>query len=397
MLHITITERYFVNDMNTIVNNCEVVTEESSVNVVVSSVTTSSSIDVSQQEDSVVVKTKRNIFKKILQPWKWKSKKKSSKLRETSKILEGKISVRISHKDPVSKDVSQDACQGAVSPSPYPELLEIESGIDLSTFDILDISSEKDLCDVGQPMISSTLDKSLLGVEDSTLVCFKEDAAGDLIPCQHIKLNTEKEHSLNNDSHGSMTSILESTNNNSEYLEELWKSPLKIGKMTGEREGIRNTLEKKLSVRPSIEELATRGMLPSNTESERAETKKNISVKLARRLSIRPTETELMNRNILRQHTVEETQTNMKEKRDLLQRRLSFRPSVEELRKRKILQFNDYIEVTEADNYDRRTDKPWTRLSSVDKADIRKELNQFKSLEMLVHEESRHRTRYHRP
>ena len=288
--------------------------------------------------------------------------------------------------EPVSQGVVSSSCQ-------YPSPLEIDEGIDLSTLNILDISSEKDLENVDQPLICSTLDKSLLGVEDSDLVCFKEDEAGDLIPCQHIKLNTDEEDSLNNQSYGIFPRVEENSQNKGKDC----NSPRKIGKMTWEREGIRSTLEKKLSVRPSIEELATRGMLPSNTESERQETKKNISVKLARRLSIRPTETELMDRNILREHTLEETQRKMKEKRDLLQRRLSFRPSVEELRKRKILQFNDYIEVTEVENYDRRTDKPWTRLSSVDKADIRKELNEFKSLEMLVHEESRHRTRYHRP
>lgn len=41
----------------------------------------------------------------------------------------------------------------------------------------------------------------------------------------------------------------------------------------------------------------------------------------------------------------------------------------------------------------RRADKPWTRLTPRDKAAIRKELNEFKSSEMTVHEESRHLTR----
>lgn len=59
-----------------------------------------------------------------------------------------------------------------------------------------------------------------------------------------------------------------------------------------------------------------------------------------------------------------------------------------------IIRFNDYIEVTQAHDYDRRADKPWTRLTPKDKAAIRKELNEFKSSEMAVHEESRHLTRY---
>lgn len=49
--------------------------------------------------------------------------------------------------------------------------------------------------------------------------------------------------------------------------------------------------------------------------------------------------------------------------------------------------------MTQAHEYDRRADKPWTRLTPKDKAAIRKELNEFKSSEMAVHEESRHLTR----
>jgi len=46
---------------------------------------------------------------------------------------------------------------------------------------------------------------------------------------------------------------------------------------------------------------------------------------------------------------------------------LSFRPTVEELKERKIIKFCDYIEVSEAGMYDRKTDKPWTRLTPRDK------------------------------
>jgi len=46
---------------------------------------------------------------------------------------------------------------------------------------------------------------------------------------------------------------------------------------------------------------------------------------------------------------------------------LSFRPTVHELRERRILKFSDYVEVTEVDMYDRKTDKPWTRLTPRDK------------------------------
>ena len=67
---------------------------------------------------------------------------------------------------------------------------------------------------------------------------------------------------------------------------------------------------------------------------------------------------------------------------------------MEELRERKIIRFNDYVELTEVEEYDRRADKPWTRLTPRDKAAIRKELNDFKSSEMAVHDDSRHLTRY---
>ncbi|MEQ2165484.1 hypothetical protein GOODEAATRI_017283, partial [Goodea atripinnis] len=86
------------------------------------------------------------------------------------------------------------------------------------------------------------------------------------------------------------------------------------------------------------------------------------------------------------------------EKREIkrhLSKKLSNRPTVEELREAKILiRFSDYVEVAEAQDYDRRADKPWTRLTAADKAAIRKELNEFKSTEMEVHESSRHLTRY---
>jgi len=49
---------------------------------------------------------------------------------------------------------------------------------------------------------------------------------------------------------------------------------------------------------------------------------------------------------------------------------LSFRPTIEELKERKIIKFCDYIEVSDAEMYDRKADKPWTRLTPRDKASI---------------------------
>ncbi|KAK6725845.1 hypothetical protein RB195_004271 [Necator americanus] len=118
------------------------------------------------------------------------------------------------------------------------------------------------------------------------------------------------------------------------------------------------------------------------------------SIKLERKLSERPSAVELEDRNILRRDGGAKT---MEEKRKLLLRKLSFRPTIAQLKEQQIIQFNDYVEVTQAEAYDRKADKPWTRLTSTDKALIRKELNDFKALEMDVHEESRIFTRFHRP
>lgn len=46
---------------------------------------------------------------------------------------------------------------------------------------------------------------------------------------------------------------------------------------------------------------------------------------------------------------------------------LSFRPTIEELKEKQIIKFNDYVEVTQAELYDRTADKPWTRLTPKDK------------------------------
>lgn len=58
---------------------------------------------------------------------------------------------------------------------------------------------------------------------------------------------------------------------------------------------------------------------------------------------------------------------------------LNQRPTVDELRDRKILiRFSDYVEVAKAQDYDRRADKPWTRLSAADKVDKNSSLMFFR-------------------
>ncbi|KAI4896588.1 hypothetical protein NFI96_018216 [Prochilodus magdalenae] len=155
----------------------------------------------------------------------------------------------------------------------------------------------------------------------------------------------------------------------------------------------RDTLAIKLGNRPSKKELEEKNILPRTSETERQELRQQIGCKLVRRLSQRPTTEELEQRNILKQKNEEEEQEAKQEIKRRLSRKLSVRPTVAELVARRILRFNEYVEVTEAKDYDRRADKPWTRLTPADKAAIRKELNEFKSKEMEVHEESRQFTR----
>lgn len=159
----------------------------------------------------------------------------------------------------------------------------------------------------------------------------------------------------------------------------------------------RDTLAIKLGNRPSKKELEDKNILQRTSEEERQEIRQQIGTKLVRRLSQRPTTEELEQRNILKQKNEEEEQEAKMELKRRLSRKLSLRPTVAELQARRILRFNEYVEVTDSPDYDRRADKPWARLTPADKAAIRKELNEFKSTEMEVHEESRQFTRFHRP
>uniref|UniRef100_A0A3B1IIA4 Phosphatase and actin regulator 4 n=1 Tax=Astyanax mexicanus TaxID=7994 RepID=A0A3B1IIA4_ASTMX len=118
-----------------------------------------------------------------------------------------------------------------------------------------------------------------------------------------------------------------------------------------------------------------------------------IGTTLTRRLSQRPTQQELEQRNILQAKNEADRRAERSEIKRRLTRKLSQRPTVAELQARKILRFHEYVESTHAEDYDRRADKPWTKLTPADKAAIRKELNEFKSSEMEVHEDSRVYTR----
>ncbi|XP_052737537.1 phosphatase and actin regulator 4B isoform X2 [Bicyclus anynana] len=159
----------------------------------------------------------------------------------------------------------------------------------------------------------------------------------------------------------------------------------------------KESLNIKLALRPDRQELINRNILVVQSDHERQESWEAIGARLIRRLSMRPTAEELVERNILKSQSPAEEKKQKEEKKRFLLRKLSFRPTVDELKEKKIIRFSDYIEVTQAHDYDRRADKPWTRLTPRDKAAIRRELNEFKSSEMAVHEDSKHLTRFHRP
>ncbi|KTG33871.1 hypothetical protein cypCar_00038352 [Cyprinus carpio] len=133
----------------------------------------------------------------------------------------------------------------------------------------------------------------------------------------------------------------------------------------------KDSLAVKLSNRPSQRELQEKNILPAQTDEERLQSRQLIGSKLTRRLSQRPTAEELEQRNILKPRNNSEQMEEKREIRHKLSRKLSQRPTVEELRHAKILiRFCDYVEVADAQDYDRRADKPWTRLTAADKVSV---------------------------
>uniref|UniRef100_A0A3Q3IE92 Phosphatase and actin regulator 4 n=1 Tax=Monopterus albus TaxID=43700 RepID=A0A3Q3IE92_MONAL len=71
---------------------------------------------------------------------------------------------------------------------------------------------------------------------------------------------------------------------------------------------------------------------------------------------------------ILQPKNQADRQAEVREIKRRLTRKLSQRPTVAELQARKILRFHEYVEVTDAQDYDRTADKPWTKLTPADKA-----------------------------
>lgn len=69
---------------------------------------------------------------------------------------------------------------------------------------------------------------------------------------------------------------------------------------------------------------------------------------------------------------------------------------VKDTLKRPAVIFNEFVDIYEVEDYDRKVDKSWTRLTQIEKLKIRCELNNFKTSEMIIHRDSRQHTRLHR-
>lgn len=134
-------------------------------------------------------------------------------------------------------------------------------------------------------------------------------------------------------------------------------------------------------------------------ENKPQEAKFDLASKLERRLSSRGSKKDLAARNIIRSESAAEAAEKRKSLQGILQRRLSRRMSAKELRKKGVLKFHEFVDVYDAaaaDDYDRKAEKPWTKLTNADKIAIKRELNEFKRDEMPVHTESEKYTRFHK-
>jgi phosphatase and actin regulator 4 len=80
----------------------------------------------------------------------------------------------------------------------------------------------------------------------------------------------------------------------------------------------------KLAQRPDKQELIDKNIIPVMSENERQDTREAIGTKLSRRLSLRPTAEELEQRNILKQQTPDEMLIDKEKKKQTLIRKVLF-------------------------------------------------------------------------
>ncbi|XP_019403759.1 PREDICTED: phosphatase and actin regulator 3 isoform X6 [Crocodylus porosus] len=385
---------------------------------------------------------------RIFKPWKWR-KKKNEKLKQTSAVLEKKITARQGRDELIKKGLlemmeQESEIDDPVVKSPPSTILKnyvIVGSSQISGQAALFHPSGQKGSDslirgqhptpTGSPHLAAVhlplppsrvieeLHRALATKHRQDSFHGRESKGSpkkrvDVRPSRtsSIECSKEKENSLShgNDPENKRNSVKESDENkenmimNSELKddsvfyqdEEVLNDSIISGTLP--RKCKKELLAVKLRNRPSKQELEDRNIFPRRTDEERQEIRQQIEMKLSKRLSQRPAVEELERRNILKQRNDQTEQEERREIKQRLTRKLNQRPTVDELRDRKILiRFSDYVEVAKAQDYDRRADKPWTRLSAADKAAIRKELNEYKSNEMEVHASSKHLTRFHRP
>uniref|UniRef100_A0A663M9A0 Phosphatase and actin regulator n=1 Tax=Athene cunicularia TaxID=194338 RepID=A0A663M9A0_ATHCN len=375
-------------------------------------------------------KGKLSTIGKIFKPWKWRKKKTSDKFRETSAVLERKISTRQSREELIRRGVLKEMPEqdGDVTVN-----FETSNGHTIAI-------GEETIQE--ENVVKTSGDNGSLSEKASALEGKKEDQKESTtdhcpeIPASHApplpKPKPKPKKAPLPPKNAIAASTTSHNSNEAPHAKKKGKAPAKQPPLpppkptshSANREageyctgsasysgcmcmGVlgslaskirrRDTLAIKLGNRPSKKELEDKNILQRTSEEERQEIRHQIGTKLVRRLSQRPTTEELEQRNILKQKNEEEEQEAKREIKRRLSRKLSLRPTVAELQARRILRFNEYVEVTDSPDYDRRADKPWARLTPADKAAIRKELNEFKSTEMEVHEESRQFTRWVNP
>uniref|UniRef100_A0A7N8YKW4 Phosphatase and actin regulator n=1 Tax=Mastacembelus armatus TaxID=205130 RepID=A0A7N8YKW4_9TELE len=371
---------------------------------------------------------------RLFKPWKWR-KKKSEKFKQTSAVLERKMSTRQSREELIKKGVLKEVYEKAractAQPFTPPSLAADGAPVKLPCMSVKlspPLPPKKLMISVPAgslepsahaPMGGHSLQYGTLPVAlhppsriieelNKTLALTMqrfESSMMHTVPTVMIECDDDKENLPNEVDYEDLPGMYKDEEEEEEEEEEeddeeeeeeeddtLFTSTLAMKVLR------KDSLAIKLSNRPSKRELEEKNILPLQSDQERLESRQQTATKLTRRLSQRPTAEELEQRNILKPRNDLEEQEEKREIKRHLSRKLSQRPTVEELREAKILiRFSDYVEVAEAQDYDRRADKPWTRLTAADKAAIRKELNEFKSTEMEVHESSRHLTRFHRP
>uniref|UniRef100_A0A8D3DDC4 Phosphatase and actin regulator n=1 Tax=Scophthalmus maximus TaxID=52904 RepID=A0A8D3DDC4_SCOMX len=312
---------------------------------------------------------------RLLKPWKWR-KKKSEKFKQTSAALERKMSMRQSRDELIKRGVLKEIFEKG-------ELMFFLRYINAQVW-----------FRTNECISTVTAPSSALHGGGQCLPLDRRE-----VPSVIIDYEDDKENMPDESDYEDLPSMYKDEDDEVDDDEDDDEDDDSIFTSSLAQKVLRkDSLAIKLSNRPSKRELEEKNILPMQTDEERLESRQQIGTKLTRRLSQRPTAEELEQRNILKPRNEQEEMEEKREIKRRLTRKLSQRPTVEELRQAKILiRFCDYVEVSDAQDYDRRADKPWTRLTAADKAAIRKELNDFKSNEMEVHESSRHLTRFHRP